>query len=149
MTKKIDKPLPDCFSREVRIGLRYWAPAILYAGLIIFLSSDPSPERHFPDEFAIFNDKIVHVFEYAILGILCYRVFQFGAGPGPSQFSVYLAILTAGIFGLTDEIHQSFVPNRIADKLDFLADCTGALIGSISWEWLHKTGRIYDHCEES
>ena len=145
MTKEIDHSSTDSLSRKVRLVLIYWAPAMLYATLIALLSSNPSPERYFPDGFAGINDKVVHVIEYAILGILCFRVFRFGAGPRPSPFAVHLAILTAGIFGLTDEIHQSFIPTRVADEYDFLADCTGALIGSMSWEWIHKSRLLYGH----
>jgi VanZ family protein len=37
--------------------------------------------------------------------------------------------LSAALFGLSDEIHQSFVPFRTADAWDVLADALGAALG--------------------
>jgi VanZ family protein len=39
------------------------------------------------------------------------------------------AVLSAVIFGLSDEIHQSLVPLRTADAWDVLADAIGAALG--------------------
>jgi VanZ family protein len=39
-----------------------------------------------------------------------------------------IAVLTTVLFGLSDEFHQSFVPNRVADVLDFAADSLGAFL---------------------
>jgi VanZ family protein len=41
--------------------------------------------------------------------------------------------LTLG-YGITDEIHQMFVPGRIASVADILADITGGMLGA--WIYL-------------
>ncbi len=41
------------------------------------------------------------------------------------------SILIATFYGVTDEIHQFFVPGRTADVYDVLSDFIGASIGSI------------------
>jgi VanZ family protein len=47
-----------------------------------------------------------------------------------------LAIVTASVFGLTDELHQLFVPFRESSWQDWLADTIGAVIGAMSWRFL-------------
>ena len=39
------------------------------------------------------------------------------------------AILLAAIYGVLDEVHQRFVPGRMPDALDVLADLIGAVLG--------------------
>jgi VanZ family protein len=47
-----------------------------------------------------------------------------------------LALAIAAAYGIFDELHQSFVPGRSADILDWFADVCGALIGiGACWLW--------------
>lgn len=51
------------------------------------------------------------------------------------------AIVIAVLYGLTDEIHQSFVPGRDASAADLLLDAIGATIGvAILYRWRSKSG---------
>lgn len=43
---------------------------------------------------------------------------------------VWLAVLIAFLFGISDEVHQYFVPNRSADVMDVVADVVGATLGA-------------------
>ena len=45
------------------------------------------------------------------------------------------AFIFALVFGLSDEWHQSFVPGRMADGWDLLADAAGALLGAAGYCW--------------
>ena len=119
---------------SIRIFLWYWSPVVLYAGLIVALSSMSAPQTHFPSWFEGVSDKIWHALEYAVLAILCHRAFLYGAGHQLSVYAVPLAIVAAILFGATDEIHQFFVPLREADGLDLLADATGAILGVKVWQ---------------
>jgi VanZ family protein len=40
-----------------------------------------------------------------------------------------LSVLSAGLYGISDEIHQYFVPGRSADVMDVAADFVGAAWG--------------------
>ena len=40
-----------------------------------------------------------------------------------------LSILLSSLYGISDEIHQSFVPYRTADVMDALADIIGSAFG--------------------
>ena len=39
------------------------------------------------------------------------------------------AIVASTLYGLSDELHQSFVPNRTSDIADLMADGIGACVG--------------------
>lgn len=109
----------------------YWAPAVLYAGVIFYLSSQSYPEEHLPSFlFEDVSDKVLHAVEYGILAFLCCRAFRAAAGPTAVRQAVVLAIVTASAYGITDEVHQAFVPLREVSWQDWLADTIGAAIGA-------------------
>ena len=114
----------------------YWVPVALYAGAIFYLSAQSHPEDQLPS-FLLkdVSDKVLHAVEYGILGLLCYRAFRWAAGPAVAQQAVVLAIVTASVYGITDEMHQFFVPFRESSWLDWLADTIGAAIGALSWRF--------------
>ena len=114
--------------------LSYWVPVALYAGAIFYLSAQSHPEDQLPSFlFKEVSDKVLHAVEYGILSLLCYRAFRWAAGPAVARQAVVLAIVTASVYGITDEAHQAFVPLRESSWLDWLADTIGAVIGTISW----------------
>jgi VanZ family protein len=110
----------------------YWGPVVSYAFLIFYLSSQSHPEEQLP-EFLMkeVSDKVLHLVEYGILAILCYRAFRWAAGPVAARRAVMLAIVAASVYAATDEVHQLFVPLREASWMDWVADTIGATIGSL------------------
>ena len=128
----------DAVRQDVPVQmLWYWMPVALYAGAIFFLSSQSYPEEQLPS-FLLegVSDKVLHAVEYGILSLLCYRALRWAAGSAVARQAVVLAIMTASVFGLTDEVHQLFVPFRESSWLDWLADTIGAVIGALSWRFL-------------
>ena len=114
--------------------LWYWVPVALYAGTIFYLSAQSHPEDQLPTFlFKAVSDKVLHAMEYGILSLLCYRAFRWSAGPAVARQAVVLAIVTASFYGITDEVHQSFVPLRESSWKDWLADTIGAIVGVMSW----------------
>ena len=91
--------------------LWYWVPVALYAGTIFFLSAQSHPEEQLPS-FLLkgVSDKVLHAVEYGILALLCYRAFRWAAGPAVARQAVVLAIVTASVFGLTDEATSTLCP---------------------------------------
>lgn len=87
--------------------------------------------EHFP-----WRDKGVHVVEYAVLGWLCTRA---ACGTWPSRATWRIgafAFFVAALWGLTDEIHQAFVPGRVSELWDWAADCIGSglgTVGALAW----------------
>ncbi|WP_454061861.1 VanZ family protein [Candidatus Nitrospira salsa] len=124
----------------------YWLPLFLYAGAIVLVSSLSTPKVHFEAMaqaylsisgrfFLQLNDKIVHLIEYAILGLLTYRAIRFSWGSQLGAFSAFITIIAVGLFGCTDEFHQWFIPLRKVEVLDLMADIAGGFIGIALWEW--------------
>jgi VanZ family protein len=121
--------------------LWYWVPAVLYAGVIFFLSAQSHPEDQLPS-FLLrdINGKVLHMVEYGILSLLCYRAFRWAAGPAVARQAVVLAIVTASVYGFTDEVHQAFVPLRESSWKDWLADTFGATLAVVGIGRITKTG---------
>lgn len=108
--------------------MRAWFPAFAYMGLIFTLSSmrivAPAIEL-FP-----FQDKGVHFVEYGVLGFLCASAaLRTWRGRSPPRVALVGALL-ATAWGLSDELHQAFVPGRSAEFADLIADGLGALAGT-------------------
>jgi len=98
-------------------------PAILWASFIFVVSSQPKlPAAPLSFEGL---DKLLHAAVYAVLAL---ALLFGGRGRRP-----WMWIAVAVLYGLSDEIHQSFVPNRQADLLDVLADAAGAALAVAGW----------------
>jgi VanZ family protein len=102
-------------------------PAAVYAGVIFAISAQANPLSFLPPEILV-QDKLLHLLEYAALGALLVPGLRL-AGCTP-RGALLLAVALASFYGATDEFHQSFVPGRTADPLDWVADTLGALIGA-------------------
>jgi len=121
---------------KVNLSLRHpviaWSLLAGYCLLMFIQSSLPSPDMG-PD--LPLQDKFAHLAAYAVMGFLACRA---GATLRVLQgaSAVFLAgFLFAVLFGLSDEWHQSFVPERMADGWDLVADALGALVGAGFYAW--------------
>ncbi len=108
----------------------YLLPPLLYMGLIFGLSSIENWDA-IPQELRA-RDKAFHTIEYALLGYLWFRLLV------TTRVQPVSAALIAGllgtVYGLSDEIHQFFVPGRYCDRLDVLADMLGSFLGGgLAW----------------
>ncbi len=112
------------------IILVYWSPVFLYALFIFLFSSRPVPSG-IPEIF--FLDKLLHIIEYAVLGLLLIRSFENSRFPQSFKARSILSVLIAAAYGLSDEIHQHFVPSREASIYDLLADAIGAFLGVLAY----------------
>lgn len=102
--------------------VKRWLPVAAYAGVMIFLSSQPG--TGLPRWSWMAHDKVLHTIEYAGFGFLLAHAF------GARRW--WWAIVAAVLFGITDELHQSFVPGRSGNDLgDLGADALGATLGAL------------------
>jgi VanZ family protein len=110
----------------------YWLPALALMLLIFVLSSqsglrvseDASVERPIRAS--------AHFFTYAVLaGLLLSALAR---GGRPVWRHVLVAFALAVLYGASDELHQSFVPDRAGRIDDLIVDTLGALVGlAIGW----------------
>ena len=78
------------------------------------------------------GDKVKHFTAYFILGGYLTVAFSVQERvPVLRKYFIIAAILVATLYGLIDEIHQAFIPGRFYELLDWVADITGATIGSL------------------
>lgn len=113
---------------------------LAYCALIFFLSGRPvvaEPDL-FPNE-----DKLIHACAYALMAWLAWRSFAHRIGH-PALLAV-TAFLFASLYGIGDEWHQSFVPQRDADAWDWVADNVGGMCAALTLylyrRTTEKTGR--------
>ncbi len=100
--------------------------------LIYWQSSGPLP----PQTPALSGlDKLAHAVVYALLAFLAARAFATLPFPAQAPALVGAAALFAALYGLSDEIHPSFVPGRSADVWDGVADLSGAVAGALIYRW--------------
>jgi VanZ family protein len=94
-------------------------------GLIFFASSVPG------DEITIHVwDKLLHLTVYAVLGFLFLVPVTDGRWSKVTGWTVAIAVALSTLYGMTDEYHQNFTPDRTPDVRDLLADALGATIGA-------------------
>jgi VanZ family protein len=131
--------------------VRYWGPLAFYAAVIFTVSAQSHPDETLPSFLMDASDKLLHVLEYAIFGALCYRAFRWGATEPWRTHAVALAVAAASAYGMTDEIHQWFVPYRESSWQDWVADTLGGMAGVLAvraaegW-WMgtrNDTRRVY------
>lgn len=72
--------------------------------------------------------SLLHIPLYGLLSIFLFLSVQNRKSP-PSKTSYLLVVIIAGVVGVLDEIHQSFLPTREASKGDVLLDLVGVFLG--------------------
>ncbi len=100
---------------------------VLYAATLWTLSSMsrlPSTSS-FP-----LKDKGVHAVAFGILAVLSTRAFSIGKPARSWLLAAVVGAAVASAYGGIDEFHQSFVPGRSSDVMDWAADTIGAVIGA-------------------
>lgn len=104
-----------------------WAPVAGYMGLIFWLSSISEP----PDLPGEMSDKGGHLVLYFGLSALVVRALAGGWRARVTMAAACLAVVIATAYGVTDELHQHFVPPRQMDLWDVAADAGGAAIAAL------------------
>ena len=125
MTTEPAADRPPVRSSILRLLAAYWLPAALYVALILMVSSKPflAPPIRFP-----YVDKVAHLAEYGVLGLLLARALRASA-PGSRGLARAAWAVAGGILvGAGDEWFQSFVPGRESSLLDVAADTLGAAL---------------------
>ena len=106
--------------------LIYWLPVVIYCTVIFIQSAYPAVVQL---QEVPFGDKYLHFTGYALLGILFFRAFKSSHVGNRVAVVSLLSILASTAYGISDEIHQYFVPCRTADVMDALADMVGSCLG--------------------
>jgi VanZ family protein len=115
----------------------------VWAGTIFVLSSIPGSA--YPQTTIRHADKIVHLFLYSTLGALVARALLMALArteaPATTEAAarwrhrlrsvIGATTILVTFYGITDELHQVFVPGRSADWHDAAADAIGGVLGAV------------------
>ena len=101
--------------------------AITWMAVLFWLSHQPSIDT--PSLFSG-QDKMFHAGVYGLLGIFLLGAMRPGLS-GYTGLQVRTSAIIASLYGISDEFHQSFIPGRNPDVLDWAADTTGALLAVV------------------
>lgn len=101
-----------------------WGAVGLWAAVIFAMSSVPGSQV--PGRFG----SLAHFVEYAILALLLARALSLSH---PRMLAAIGAAALSSAYAVTDEYHQSFVPMRVPDPMDWLLDTAGAIVGVLLW----------------
>lgn len=128
------------------LRLLRFIPAVAWMAIIFALSSRTSDEI---DTFLPFFQKFFpfmegfnwgHFVSYFILAL----ALDYGIGKKGDRFWMKVCIvLLCGLYGITDEYHQSFVGGRMPDPLDVRNDMIGAAIWTalVAMPWVRSKWR--------
>ncbi|HZW99993.1 MAG TPA: VanZ family protein [Trueperaceae bacterium] len=106
--------------RPERLRLIGWLGAVAWGGLIFWLSSTPDAGGVL-GFLPTGSDKVLHGVAFLVLaGLLT-------VATGRPVVATALAVA----YGVSDEVHQLFVPGRTADVADLVADALGAAAGAM------------------
>jgi VanZ family protein len=146
---------------KIWLCLKNWLPAIAWACLISFLSTDlfssqhtslfliPVLHRLIPRASAETLElmhaairKSAHVTEYFIFSIFLTRGLRGEDRAWRLKWAVWAVVIAAG-YASFDEFHQVFVPSRTASPWDALLDTLGASAAQVFlWLWHLLRGEV-------
>jgi VanZ family protein len=146
--------------------LRYWWPALIWAGVIAGFSTGAFTSDntghiiipilrfflpHAAPETLDFLHHIIrkcgHLTEYFILSMLILRGIRAGEKGLYLRWAL-VTILIVGCYAALDEYHQSFVPGRTAAVGDVLIDTTGGIAAQIVASLFVLLGKARDRRHE-
>jgi VanZ family protein len=116
--------------------VRFWLPVIAYVVMIAMFSH----RERLQVPFKFFEaDKVVHAFEYLLLGLLLVRAWRASVS-GLGRVPLALIAISCGVFvGTTDEVHQSFVAGRDCSPYDLLADSVGVSVAQVLYRVIWRS----------
>ncbi len=109
--------------------IKYWLPVLVFMGFIFYASSIPG--SNIPSLFP-FQDIAFHLFVYLILAFLFARALKNTYSNITPSKIILFTIIFGVAYGLTDELHQAFVPYRCVSSFDVFIDSVGSFIGSLT-----------------
>lgn len=113
--------------RTIPVWIAYGAPVAVMAGIFLLSSRSHLPDL---DGGRNFQNIVGHFVAYAALGAsLAVLLRSLGWS---AVRALFIAIVLATLYGVTDEFHQSLVPNRSTDPKDVLVDFLGATAGALA-----------------
>ena len=121
----------------------WWGPVVVWCAIIFVMSHTPNLSlSQGPSDYAL--RKTAHMAVYGLLFLLSYRAISKSLYEFWSTNTVILAALISLAYGVSDEVHQYYVPTRSGLWTDIVFDAAGialALTALAWWTWWQRTLR--------
>jgi VanZ family protein len=117
-------------TRHPRTAVARWSAVLAWMALIFALSSVSEPGV--PSGWTMPG----HAALYAVLGALAAEALR---ADRDATRVLALAVLLSSLYGMSDEIHQAFVPGRMPELVDWAVDTLGATVGAGALLWARST----------
>jgi len=119
---------------KLQLWVKAFLPAVLWAGVIFVFSSQQSLPGFEVGVLDFLLKKFAHMFVYGVFYLLIARGVEMTLPAKTSPLvKAFLPLVIVFLYALSDEFHQSLVPNRYPTLRDIGYDLLGALIA-----WLRK-----------
>lgn len=98
---------------------------------------------------------LFHFTEYFVLAVLLIWALNKGFSKVPGVGTILTVFFISTFYAFSDELHQAFVPNRVMEAADFLADSLGlaaacivlpVLLSFVQARKLSKSGEEAERC---
>lgn len=118
------------------LAIKFWLPVLACMGFIFYMSGVQG--RDIPPLFP-FQDIAYHFSVYSVLAYLFARALKnTSRNIRPLQLLSF-SILFSVFYGITDELHQAFVPGRCVSGFDIFINGLGGITGSSLYQWLKSS----------
>lgn len=139
IVKAHERPAVPAAARRAVVA---WLLVVLYAAGIFYFSSLSQP----PAPPGALTDKHVHALVFGGLAATLIWALAGARWSAVTTTTGVWAVVLTSLYGAADEWHQSFVPNRQSDVLDWLADSIGGVLVAVAVvagaRWLRDRGWI-------
>jgi VanZ family protein len=110
--------------------------AALWGGFLFLVTSWPNPPAVEAGGFPL--DKLTHFLLYAVEAVLLHRAIRWKGRSGIAMSRVMAIVGTMAVWGMLDEAHQEWIPGRVMDTGDLVADIAGAAVGAVLGETIAR-----------
>lgn len=120
----------------MRGSRRAWVTVFVWLAFVEVLTSLPGSALPTFSSLPPWTDKVVHFCMYGMLGALLARV---GVLENWSRRRMIMTVVMVSLFGVLDELHQLFIPGRVAGVGDWVMDTSGSATGFAVLRWVART----------
>ncbi len=110
----------------LKLPIYRWLGAVGLMGSVTLVSGGAT--AIFPPQPILGTDKLIH---FLVFGLIATSILRALPERMPDFYRMLIALVVTSLFGMSDEIHQSFTPGRTLDLYDWTADTLGALVATI------------------
>jgi len=127
---------------EKRKIVLVYIPLIIYWTLLLIGTTLPVPDV---PSFGV-GDKFIHFGAFfGLTVLLSFTLHYQNKNLLLKKYFLTATLIIATFYGFLDELHQSFIPGRSSEFLDWLADLLGTALGIMFVFYLMKLLKYYPH----